>query len=110
MSNTVGQPLLDAVLQKFLRFAYGWADTEKSYDPRSNSLLDALQAQTLCPREVIVEIESRPFLEWREISVHLRRNGVSELRRLILENATAQNWETVWTGRNQSEQKASATP
>jgi len=44
--NTVGQYLLETVLKQFLRFTYGWADTEKSYDPQSNSLLDVLGAQS----------------------------------------------------------------
>jgi hypothetical protein len=44
--NTVGQPLLDAVLKQYLRFTYGWADTEKSYNPQSNSLLDELGMQS----------------------------------------------------------------
>jgi len=170
--NTVGQPLLDAVLKQFLRFTYGWADTEKSYNPQQNKpLLDELGAQsfkfmnglqfyalqpgeklwgtvfqpritqsvlhffrralapasllaltdqavvlieedkargaaygwliTLCPRKFVAEIESKPTYQWSEVSLHLRRNGVNETRKLTLENETARIWETMWADRNQ---------
>ncbi len=41
--NTVGQPFIDAVLRQFLRFTYKWYDSEKTFNPKSNSLLDALE-------------------------------------------------------------------
>ena len=62
---------------------------------------------TLCPRNVVTDIESKPNQMWREISVHLRRNDVNEVRKLTFENETAQAWETLWTGQMQSERQKS---
>jgi hypothetical protein len=56
---------------------------------------------TLCPRKFVAEIESKPTYQWSEVSLHLRRNGVNETRKLTLENETARAWETMWAGRNQ---------
>ena len=44
--NTVGEDLLEAVLKQFLRFTYCWTDTDISYHPQSDTLLDALQAKS----------------------------------------------------------------
>ncbi len=171
--NTVGHYLIKPVLEQYLRFTYGWADTEKSYNPQNTPLLDELGTQsfkfmnglqfyalqpgekllgsvfqpritqtvlhffrraiapaslvaltdqavilieedkargaaygwliTLCPRKFVAEIESKPNHEWRDVTVHLLRNNVSEERKLTLETKSALAWETLWTGKNQIE-------
>ena len=120
-----GEKLLGVVFQhritrpvlRFFRRTIAPASLARPDRPGCHSLIEedkALGAAygwliTLCPRKVVAEIEGKPNREWREVSVHLRRNGVSEVRKLTLENETAQAWETLWTGRNQSEtQKGSA--
>jgi len=177
--NTAGLPLVEPMLKQFLRFTYGWSETEKSYNLQSNSLLDSLEKEsfkfmnglrlyalqpgekllgyvfqsritrpllhffhhpiapasllamtdqavilieedkargaaygwiiTICPRKYVTDIECNPDREWQVGRVHLKRNGINEVRKLTLENEKALAWEALWAGCNQIEaQKGSA--
>lgn len=45
---------------------------------------------TICPRNVVLTVESKPMQKWQELSVRLLKNNVSVERNLILENEAAQ--------------------
>lgn len=51
---------------------------------------------TLCPRDVVLTVESKPMQKWQELSVLLLRNNVSVERNLILENETTLSCKSLW--------------
>jgi hypothetical protein len=56
---------------------------------------------TLCPRKYVTEIECSPSKEWQVGRVHLQKNGMTEVRKLTLDNETALAWEALWADRDQ---------
>ena len=51
---------------------------------------------TLCPRNVVLTVESTPTDEWQNLLVSLIRNNVNTERNLILENETALDCKSLW--------------
>ncbi len=51
---------------------------------------------TICPRNVVLTVESKPMQKWHKLSVVLLRNKVSTERNLILENESAQACKALW--------------
>lgn len=51
---------------------------------------------TLCPRNVVLTVESKPMKKWQELSVRLLKNNVNTERNLILEQETALACKALW--------------
>ena len=58
---------------------------------------------TLCPRKVVLAVESRPMQEWEKLVVILLKSSLSEERNLILNRETAQACVSLWTSQNARE-------
>lgn len=51
---------------------------------------------TICPRDIVLTVESKPMQKWQKLSVLLLRNDVSTQRNLILEDDTALACTSLW--------------
>jgi hypothetical protein len=52
---------------------------------------------SICPRKVVLTVESKPMQNWRKLSVLLLRNNISMERNLILEQETALACKSLWS-------------
>jgi len=56
---------------------------------------------TWCPRKYIEGMDTQPKKAWREVRVRLAKDMVRVERRVTLEQAAAQGWDTLWAHRRQ---------
>ncbi|MBL8102063.1 MAG: hypothetical protein JNM02_06015 [Anaerolineales bacterium] len=54
---------------------------------------------TICPRKVVLNVESKPMQKWQKFSVLLMKNNVNMERNLILEHDTALACKALWASR-----------
>lgn len=61
---------------------------------------------TICPRKIVLAVESRSIQDWSKLSVLLLRNNVSIERNLILDHETVLACKSLWSSQISQESEA----